>query len=165
MYQFLKFIFGIKLFMFWTVFCPSSGVFLRTHSNTYRSAVSLQAASGMILIASCQQTCMTYTTAVCTVKNSYDGQRNCPKHVEFFKFISVFNQLDAQNLFWNKFYFMSLHVSSTCAHHQEVKIALRSLWYHHTYGWPGWERTGWNQSSLKPCTRRPPIGVMTPEAV
>ena len=33
-------------------------------------------------------------------------------------FISVFNQLDAQNLFHNKFYFMPLHVSSTCAHHQ-----------------------------------------------
>jgi len=28
---------------------------------------------------------------------------------------------------------MSLRVSSTCAHHQEVKIALHSLWYHHTY--------------------------------
>jgi len=28
-----------------------------------------------------------------------------------------------------------VHVSSTCAHHQEVKIALQaySLWYHHTY--------------------------------
>jgi len=30
-------------------------------------------------------------------------------------------------------YFMPLHVSSTCAHHQEVKIALHSLWYHQTY--------------------------------
>jgi len=30
-------------------------------------------------------------------------------------FVSVFNQLDAQNLFHNKFYFMPLHVSSTCA--------------------------------------------------
>ena len=48
-------------------------------------------------------------------------------------FISVFNQLDAQNLFHNKFYFMPLHVFSTCAHHQEVKITLHSLWYHHTY--------------------------------
>jgi len=38
-------------------------------------------------------------------------------------FISVINQLDAQNLFQNKFYFMPLHVSSTCAYHQEVKIA------------------------------------------
>jgi len=27
---------------------------------------------------------------------------------------------------------MPLHVSSTCAHHQEVKIALNSLWYYHT---------------------------------
>ena len=26
---------------------------------------------------------------------------------------------------------MTIHVSSTCAHHQEVKIALNSLWYHH----------------------------------
>jgi len=31
---------------------------------------------------------------------------------------------------------MPLHVSSTCAHHLEVKIALHSLWYHHTYRWP-----------------------------
>jgi len=30
-------------------------------------------------------------------------------------FISVFNQLDAQNLFQNKFYYMPLHDSSTCA--------------------------------------------------
>jgi len=29
-------------------------------------------------------------------------------------------------------YFMPLHVSSICAHHQEVKIALHRLWYHHT---------------------------------
>jgi len=28
---------------------------------------------------------------------------------------------------------MPLHVSSTCAHHQEVRITLHSLWYHHTY--------------------------------
>ena len=51
-------------------------------------------------------------------------------------FISVFNQLDAQNLFHNKFYFVPLHVSNTCAHHQEGKIVLHSLWYHHTYRWP-----------------------------
>ena len=43
-------------------------------------------------------------------------------------FIALFNQLDAQNLFHNKFYFMPLNVSSTCAHHQEVKTALYSLW-------------------------------------
>jgi len=38
----------------------------------------------LILLASCQQTCMTYTIAVCTVKTPDDGQRNCPKHVEFY---------------------------------------------------------------------------------
>jgi len=31
---------------------------------------------------------------------------------------------------------MPVHVLSTCAHHQEVKIALHRLWYHHTYRWP-----------------------------
>ena len=35
-------------------------------------------------------------------------------------FISVFNQLDAQNMFHNKFYFMPLHVSSTCSKHVEA---------------------------------------------
>ena len=48
-------------------------------------------------------------------------------------FILVFNQLDAKHLFYNKFYFTPLHVSSTCAHHQEVKTALHSLLYHHTH--------------------------------
>jgi len=39
----------------------------------YITADSLQAGSGqnvLILLASCQQTCITYTIAVCTVKNS-----------------------------------------------------------------------------------------------
>ena len=35
---------------------------------------------------------------------------------------------------------MPLQVSSTCAHHQEVEIALHSLWYHHTYRWPSGEQ-------------------------
>ena len=56
---------------------------------------------------------------------------------------------------------MPLHVSSTCAHHQEVKIALHSLWYHQTY------RCDENcitqpLVSLHPIT---PIGVMIPEVV
>jgi len=41
---------------------------------SYRSADSLQAGSWcsiLILLTSCQQTCMTYTTVVCTVKNSW----------------------------------------------------------------------------------------------
>ena len=31
---------------------------------------------------------------------------------------------------------MTLHVSSTRADRQEVKIVLYNLWYHHTYRWP-----------------------------
>ena len=42
------------------------------------------------------------------------------------------NQLDALN-FIIIVYFMPLHVSNTCAHRQEVKIVLYSLWYRHTY--------------------------------
>ena len=38
----------------------------------------------LILLTSCQQTCMTYTIAVCTVKTPDDGQRNCPKYAEFY---------------------------------------------------------------------------------
>ena len=45
-------------------------------------------------------------------------------------FISVFNQLDAQNLFHNKFYFMPLHVSSTCARNMwrhEIKLIVKQI--------------------------------------
>jgi len=66
-------------------------------------------------------------------------------------FISVFNQFDAQNLFHNKFYFIPLHVSSTCAHHQEVKIALHSLWYYHTYRWPVHETATYKCDELRGC--------------
>jgi len=47
-----------------------------------------------------------------------------------------------------------------CAHRQEGKIVLYSIWYHHTYKWPSRA-----QSSLNLCTGRPPIGVMIPDAV
>jgi len=45
--------------------CPSPGVF----HCTYR--IRMERCSILILLASCQQTCMTYTIAVCTVKNSW----------------------------------------------------------------------------------------------
>jgi len=51
--------------MFRTVpLSPSSGVFRCAHSNVICHTGLL------ILRASCQQTCMTYTIAACTVKNS-----------------------------------------------------------------------------------------------
>jgi len=47
--------------------CPSSGVFYCTHSNGIHVCYT-----GLLTPAcSCQQTCITYTIAVCTVKNSW----------------------------------------------------------------------------------------------
>jgi len=48
----------------------------------------------------------------------------------FEDFISIFNQLDAQNLLHNKFYFMPLHVSSTCARNMlrhEIKLIVKQI--------------------------------------
>ena len=47
-------------------------------------------------------------------------------------FISVINQLDARIFFYNKFISCLYMFRAPCAHHQEVKILLYSLWYHHT---------------------------------
>jgi len=75
-------------------------------------------------------------------------------------FILVINQLHAKNYVFQWVYFLPLHVSSTCAHHREVKIVLYSLWCHHTYRWPSRA-----QSSLNQCKGRPPTSVMIPDAV
>jgi len=72
MHEFLKFIFGIKLYMFRTV--PLS--IIRSFSLYTAMVYVIQLASRirtelsfvLILLASCQQTCMTYTIVVCTVK-------------------------------------------------------------------------------------------------
>ena len=69
--------FGMKLHMFRTVPLSIIRSFHCTYSNGICHTVLLRAAS------SCQQTSMTYTIAVCTVKTPDDGQRNCLKHVEF----------------------------------------------------------------------------------
>jgi len=62
--------------------CPKHVEF---HSkNKFEKLVHLVGSSILILLASCQQTCMTYTIAVCKWKTPDDGQRNCPKHVEFY---------------------------------------------------------------------------------
>ena len=64
-------------------------------------------------------------------------------------FILVINQIYAQNLFHNKFISCLYMFRAPCAHLQEVKIVLYSLWYHHTYRWPS----------------HAPIDVMIPETV
>jgi len=50
--------------------------------------------------------------------------------------ILVINQLDAQNLFCNKFISCLYMFRAPCAHRQEAKIIVYSLWYQHTCRWP-----------------------------
>ena len=46
----------------------------------------------------------------------------------------IINQLDAQNFCFTISFISCLYMfRALCAHHQEVEIALHSLWYHHTY--------------------------------
>jgi len=39
-------------------------------------------------------------------------------------------------LFYNNFIIILYMFRALCAHHQEVKIVLYSIWYHHTCRWP-----------------------------
>jgi hypothetical protein len=56
--------------------CPSSGGFHCTYSNGICHTI--------FLLASCQQTCTRHIPLLCVQwKTPDDGQRNCPKHVEF----------------------------------------------------------------------------------
>ena len=71
-------------------------------------------------------------------------------------FVLVINQLDAKNLLHKKFISCLYMFLAPCAHRQEVKIVLYSLWYHHTYWWP-------YRAQVE--RGRPPIGVMIPEVV
>ena len=41
-----------------------------------------------------------------------------------------------KTLFYNKFIIRLYMFRALCAHHEEVKIVLYSVWYHHTYRWP-----------------------------
>jgi len=63
-------------------------------------------------------------------------------------------------LFYNKFIIRLYMFRALCAHHQEVKIVLYSIWYHHTCRWPSRA-----QSPLNLCTGLSPTGLMIPDAV
>ena len=39
-------------------------------------------------------------------------------------------------LFYNNFIICLYMFRAVCAYHKEVKIALYSIWYHHTCRWP-----------------------------
>jgi hypothetical protein len=84
MHWFLKFILEMKLYMIRTVplsTIRSNSLYTRQWCKSYRFVDGFRAAGS----GSCcsKAVCMTYTIAECTVNNPDDGQRNCPKHVEF----------------------------------------------------------------------------------
>ena len=68
---------------------------------------------------------------VISVHTAYSFDALLTVHLSIF--ILVVNQLDAQNLFYNKFISRLYMFRAPYAHRQEVKIVLYSLWYHHTY--------------------------------
>ena len=73
-------------------------------------------------------------TAACYDGRMYTHELDDDKQCVMF--ILVGNQLDAQNLFYNKFISCLYMFREPCAHRQEVTIVLYRLWYHHTYRWP-----------------------------
>jgi hypothetical protein len=88
MHQFLIFIFAIKLYMFRTVSLSIIRSFSLYTQQWYFLQVCWQLASRvrielrisiLILLASCHQTCMIYTIAVCTVKNSWWWTEELPE--------------------------------------------------------------------------------------
>ena len=65
----------------------------------------------LLLLASWQQTCMTYTILCVQWKTPDDGKRNCPKHVEFHSKLK-FWEISASSWFcYKKFITMRGHVS------------------------------------------------------
>ena len=53
-----------------TIFMAGLGANFEFDLRRIVSRIRMERSSILILLASCQQTCMTYTIAVCTVKNS-----------------------------------------------------------------------------------------------
>jgi hypothetical protein len=83
--QFHKFILSRNSTCFGQFVCPSSAVhslytrhwyMLYRFEDSFRAGTGWNCSSILVILESCLQTCMTYNTAD-------DGQRNCPKHVEF----------------------------------------------------------------------------------
>ena len=58
-------------------------------------------------------------------------------------------------LFYNKFIMCLYMFRALCAHHQEVKIVLYSIWYRHTCRWP-------SGAQIERGLYYPASGIITP---
>ena len=89
MHWFLEFIFGTNSTFFGQFLCPSSGVFHCTHSNGVCHTACEQDQDGIAVTSrSCSQAVskpVWHIPLLCVQwKTPDDGQRNCPKNVEFY---------------------------------------------------------------------------------
>jgi len=99
--------------------------------------------SVLILLASCQQTCMTYTIAVCTAENSWYGQWNCSKHAEFYSknkseklmhFVGFVIRIHVGGL-W--FRFRSLYLEFCYLRHPRLLLEVCTIWSYKYGNMPG----------------------------
>jgi len=93
--------------------CPWSGVFRCTHSNGI-CHTGLQTACEH---TSCQQTCMTYTIAVCTAKNSWWWTEELSETCREFHSKNKFQKISASSWFYYKKFV-------TMRGHMNVKISI-----------------------------------------
>ena len=116
MHLFLKLIFGIKFYMFRRV--PSSiirsfSLYTQQWYMSYRFADCLRAGSGricssvLILLASCQQTFITCTIAVCRVKAPWWGTEELPETCSFIP--NIIWEISVSSWFYSKNSFLRLY--------------------------------------------------------
>jgi len=87
MHQFLKFMFGIKLYMLRTVTLPiirSLALYTQQWYMSYRFCWLLASGIRLELVSSQQNLYDIYHCCVYSAKTPDDGQSNCLKHVEFY---------------------------------------------------------------------------------
>jgi len=135
----------MKLYMFRTVplsIIMSFSLYTQQWYMSYRFVDSLQAGSGrkcssvLILLASCQQTCMTYTIAVCTVKNSWwwteELSETC--RVSFQKYIweiSVFVRFYYKNVCTRLMYWCrrGYHCNMVGWFLRNISLSISPIWF------------------------------------
>ena len=165
MHWFLKFIFGIKLYMFRTV--PPSIISFSLYTQqwhmSYRFADSLRAGSGQdgVLSWSCSLAVskpVWHLPLLCVQwKTPDDGRWNCPKHVEFYsknkfeKSVHLFSFITRIYKNWKKylpnemllfFFFKYLTSSKNCGLYLPQKFTWSQWWHSLTQNIQLWQSIG-----------------------
>ena len=94
-----------------------------------------------VSVHTCRMSMLTFycVKIVCSARRPCNNARTvCTTTVlwSIISFTLVIKQLNAKNLVLYKFIICLYMFRALCAHHEEVKIVLYSIWYHHTCRWP-----------------------------